>query len=77
MTENGSLLGRIVKWTIIGVLAVIAFRIAMRLAAFVIGLAGMAFGLAMFVLFTVGPLVLLGWLAMKAWRAFAKEEPAI
>lgn len=77
MSENGSLLGRIVKWTIIAVLAVIAFRIAVRLAAFVIGLAGMALGLAMFVLFTVGPLVLLGWLTVKAWRAFAKERPAV
>lgn len=77
MGENRSLLGSIVKWTIIGVLAVIAFRIAMRVLGFVIGLAGMALGIAMFVLFTVGPLVLMGWLSMKAWRAFTNHEHAI
>ena len=77
MTENGSLLGKVVTWTIIGILAVIAFKIALRLIGFLMGLAGMLMGMVMFLVFTVGPLVRLGWLAMNAWKAFVREEPAI
>ena len=77
MSENGSLLGKIVTWTVIGILAVIAFKIALRLIGFLMGLAGMVLGMVMFLVFTVGPIVLLGWLAMKAWKAFARQEPAI
>ena len=76
MSENRSLFGRILTWTVVGILALVALKIAVRLAGFVIGLAGMVLGLAMFVLFTVGPVVLLGWLAVKAWKAFTREEPA-
>ena len=77
MGENRSLLGRIVTWTIVGVLAVIAFKIAIRLIGFMVGLAGMVLGLIMFLVFTVGPLILVGWLAIKAWNAFTRQEPAI
>ncbi|HUG38838.1 MAG TPA: hypothetical protein VMM12_00040 [Longimicrobiales bacterium] len=77
MGETKSLLGRIVTWTIIGVLAVLAFRIALRLLAFVMGLAGMVLGMVAFAVFTLGPLVLLGWLAVKAWNALARREEAI
>ena len=76
MGENSSLLGRIVTWTIVGILAVVALKIAVRLIGIVMGLAGMVFGVAMFFLFTVGPLILLGWLAMKAWKAFVRDDPA-
>lgn len=77
MGENRSLLGRIVTWTIIGLLALVAIKIALRLLGFLMGLAGIVVGAVMFLLFTVGPIVLLGWLVVKAWQAFAKEEPAI
>ncbi|MBW3553637.1 MAG: hypothetical protein KY466_09005 [Gemmatimonadetes bacterium] len=76
MSENRSLFGRILTWTVVGILAVIALKIAVRLIAFAVGLAGMVLGVAMFLLFTLGPIVLLGWLAMKAWKAFTREEPA-
>lgn len=76
MSENRSLFGRILTWTVVGILALVALKIAVRVAAFAIGLAGMVLGVAMFVLFTVGPIVLLGWLAVKAWKAFSRQEPA-
>lgn len=76
MSENGSLFGRILTWTVVGILAVIALKLAVRLIGFLVGLAGMVLGVAMLLLFTLGPIVLLGWLAMKAWKAFTREEPA-
>ena len=76
MSENRSLLGRIVTWTVVGILAVIALKIALRLIGFLMGMLGMVLGLAMFLLFTVGPIVLVGWLAVKAWKAFSRQEPA-
>lgn len=77
MGETKSLLGRILTWTILGVLAVVAFRLALRVIAFLVGLAGMVLGLVMFLVFTLGPIVLLGWLAVKAWNAFTRQEHAI
>ena len=76
MSDNRSLLGRILTWTVVGIVALIALKIAVRLIGFMIGLAGMVLGMAMFLLFTVGPIVLLGWLAVKAWKAFTRQEPA-
>lgn len=66
MGENKSLLSRVVTWTILGVLALIAIKLVFRLLGVVVGLAA-------FVLFTVAPLVLLGWLALKAWNAFTRR----
>lgn len=77
MGENRTLLGRIVTWTVLGVLAVIALKIAFRLVGFVVGLAGVALGIVMAAVFTLGPIVLLGWLAMKAWQAFTNKEHAM
>jgi hypothetical protein len=63
MAENTPLLARIVTWAVIGIIAIIAIKIAL-------GLLGIVLGFAAFLLFTVAPLLLLGWLAMKAWQAF-------
>ncbi|NIP81545.1 MAG: hypothetical protein GWM90_20950 [Gemmatimonadetes bacterium] len=74
MGEKKSMLRRVVTWTILGVLAVLAIRIALKLLGVLVGVVGMAFGLAMFLLFTVAPVVILGWLAVKAWQAFSKKN---
>lgn len=66
MGDNNSLLATLVKWTIIIVIAVVALKL-------VLGLLGIVMGLAAFLLFTVAPVVLIGWLIMKAWQAFTKE----
>jgi hypothetical protein len=64
--ENSSLLATLVKLAIIIVIAVVALKL-------VLGLLGIVMGLAAFLLFTVAPVVLIGWLIMKAWQAFTKE----
>jgi hypothetical protein len=64
--DNNSLLATLVKWAIIIVIAVVALKL-------VLGLLGIVMGLAAFLLFTVAPVVLIGWLVMKAWQAFTKE----
>ncbi len=76
MEESKSLLSRVVKWIILALLVVLAIKIIGSLLAFLLGMVGMAFGVVGFLLFTVGPIVLIGWLAVKAWKAFAKE-PAV
>ncbi len=75
MSENKSLLNKILTWTIIGIVAVIALRLALRLLAFIMGLVGFVFGSILFLLFTVGPILLLGWIAVKAWKAFTRPTP--
>lgn len=64
--QDKSLFKQIVTWTVVGILAILALKI-------VLNLLGMAFGLITFLLFTVGPILLVGWLAVKAWNAFTKE----
>ena len=64
--QDTSLMKQALTWIVVGIVAVLAIK-------FVLGLLGMAFGLVSFLLFTVGPIVLLGWLAVKAWQAFTKE----
>lgn len=71
MSEGKSLLSRIVTWTIIGVLAVLAIKLALRLLGFLVGVVGAVLGLVVFFLFTVGPILLVGWLGVKAYKAFA------
>ena len=72
MSENKSLLSQIVTWVIIGVVAVVALKLALRLLGFVMGLAGAVLGIAVFLMFTVGPILLVGWLGMKAYRGFSR-----
>lgn len=64
--QDTSLLKQVLTWAVVGIVAVFVLKLALSLA-------GMAFGLITFLLFTVGPLVLVGWLAVKAWNAFTKE----
>lgn len=76
MGENQSLLRRIATWTILGLLAILALKIVGRLLVFLLGLMGMVFGITMFLLFTVAPIVVLGWLALKAWGAYTRDPIA-
>jgi hypothetical protein len=65
MGGSTSLLGRIITWTVVGVIAILAIKV-------VLGILGLVLGLATFLFFVVAPLVLLGWLAAKAWQAFTR-----
>jgi hypothetical protein len=63
MGENTSLLGTDRHLGHHRVVAILALKL-------VLGLLGIVLGLAGFLLFTVAPVLLLGWLVMKAWQAF-------
>lgn len=63
MGDGYSLLASIVKWAIIIVVAVVAIKIAL-------GLLGIVLGLAAFLFFTVLPVLIVGWLIVKAWQMF-------
>lgn len=67
--DNGFTLGTLVKWTLLGFIALFALKL-------VLGLLGSVFGFAMAVVFTLGPIVLLGWLTLKAieWLRGAERE---
>jgi hypothetical protein len=64
--DNNSPVATLIKWAILVVVAVVALKL-------VLGLLGIVMGFAAFLLFTVAPIVLVGWLIMKAWQAFTKE----
>lgn len=64
--HDKTLFKRVLTWTVVGILAILALKL-------IFSLLGMALGLIGFLLFTVGPVLLLGWLAVKAWNAFTKE----
>jgi hypothetical protein len=63
--DDNSVLASIVKWAIIIVVAVVAIKIAL-------GLLGIVLGLAAFLFFTVLPVLIVGWLIVKAWQMFTK-----
>jgi hypothetical protein len=61
-----STVGRILTWIVIGVLAIVAIKVALALA-------GMVLGFTFVALFTIGPVVLIGWLIVKALRHFSRD----
>lgn len=65
-----SLLKRILTWLVIGVLAIVALRVALVLFALVL-----RFG--MFALFTIGPILLVGWVILRALRYFSRDRQEI
>ncbi|MEX2584365.1 MAG: hypothetical protein WD766_13940 [Gemmatimonadota bacterium] len=65
---NGSgMLGRIGTWFVIGVVAIVALKVGLVVAAFTIRLGFVA-------LFTLGPILLIGWLVIKALRYLTRER---
>lgn len=66
--SNGSLFGTMVRWLIVGFLALIAIKVGLALL-------GVMVGLAMTLLFTFGPLMLLGWAVLKFVRYFTRPAP--
>ena len=66
MSEQKSMLKQILTWAVVGILAIVAIKVAFSLM-------GVALGLVSFLLFTVAPIVFLGWLAVKGWNAYTKK----
>lgn len=62
--DGSSTLSKLITWFVIAVIALLAIRVAF-----------MAVGIGLFLLFRVGPLVLLGYLVWRAWR-WLQRKPA-
>jgi len=68
MSQNGdSLLGTLLKWFLIAIVAVATIKLAFWVLGVVIGVGG-------FLLFTVAPLLLAGWLVMKVVRMLRRKD---
>jgi len=68
-TDRGdrSLLGRLLTWFLVALLAIAALKLALWAV-------GVALGIGTWLLFSVGPILLVGWLVLKALRWLG--EPA-
>lgn len=56
---------RLLTWVIIGVVALVALRVGLMLL-----------GLATFVLFKLGPILLVGWVIVMGVRYLSRKPPA-
>ena len=68
--NESSVVGKIVTWFLIGVLAVVALKVGLAIAGVVIGIGFAA-------LFTVGPILLIGWVVVKVLRHLTREPREI
>jgi hypothetical protein len=73
-SDNSLRPGTIVTWILIGLAALFIFKLALVVLGPVIGILGAVLGLAMFLLLKVGPIVLVGWLAVKAFRYLTRDD---
>jgi hypothetical protein len=55
-----SLLGRLITYTVIALVGIVVLKMAFWVF-------GAALGLGAFILFTVGPILLVGWVIVKIW----------
>lgn len=62
--KNDSVFGRLVKWLVIGFLAIVALKVGLVIL-------GVALRTSFFLLFTLGPIMLVGWLVWKLLRYFS------
>ena len=60
MVTNRPTVARLVTWLIVGIVVVLAARLLFAILR-------VSVGIAWWLLVTIVPLVLLGWLAMKLW----------
>lgn len=72
--NDGTLLGKLITWILMALLAVAALKLAFWLLRMVAGLMGAAFGIGSFLLFTLGPIVLVGWLVLKLLRWLSRPK---
>jgi hypothetical protein len=68
--ESDGLVKRILTWLVIGILGIVALRLALVLL-------GIVFKFGSFAIFTLGPILLVGWLVLKALRYFTRDRSEI
>ena len=57
---------KLLSWIAIGVVAIVALKVLFALVGFLTGA-------ILFALFTLGPILFLGWLVVKALRYFTRD----
>lgn len=65
--NNESLLGKVVTWFFVALLAIAALKMAFWALGIIVGV-----GSAL--LFSVGPIVLVGWLVIKLYRTMTRPR---
>lgn len=60
-SSEKSVLGKLITWIVVAIVAIAALKLAFWAI-------GMMVGIGSFLLFTLGPIVLVGWLVMKLVR---------
>ncbi|MQA90549.1 MAG: hypothetical protein GEU90_09980 [Gemmatimonas sp.] len=68
--KDGGLPGKLLTWLVVGVLAVVALKVGLVVGGFVLRLGFSA-------LFTLGPIVLLGWVVWKVVRYMTRRPDEI
>lgn len=63
--DGRSTLGTLLSWFLVALVAIAAFKMALWVF-------GAALGFGGWLLFTVGPILLVGWLAVKLFRFFTR-----
>ena len=62
-----SLLSTLITWTIVIVAIIVGIRLVFWLLGLVMGVVGAVVGIVTFLAFTVLPIIIVGWLIMKAF----------
>jgi len=65
--EEKSLLGKLLTWFVVALVAMAVLKLAFWVV-------GVAFGLGAWLLFTFGPILLVGWVVMKIIRSFNRPR---
>ncbi len=63
---NGGILKTVAIWLIVGVAAIVGLKVALVTL-------GLVTRVALFAIFTLGPILLVGWLVLKALRHFTRD----
>jgi hypothetical protein len=66
--DNNSLLGTLLTWFLVAVLAIAVIKLSFWVL-------GVVIGVGTFLFFTVGPILLVGWLVIKMIRYFGRKDP--
>lgn len=64
--SDGSLAGKVLTWFFVALLVIAALKLAFWVV-------GAAVGIGFWLIFTVGPILLVGWLAVKLFRALTRR----
>lgn len=73
-SRRPSLLAEVLTWVVVGVLALFALKVAFGVLRVLGAVFGIVLGILLTLVFTVLPLVVLGWLVMKVIERLRRRE---